>query len=158
MTQLQPISLCNVAYKAISKAIVNRLKPLLAGLIPTQFSFVGRQITDNVVIVQETLHTMRRKKGCMGTMIIKLDLDKAYDRLKWSFIRDALVYMQLPSHHVDVIMLCVSYPPMSVLWNGVRTYSILTAPGIQQGDPLSSYLFVLCIERLNHSTTSLRML
>ena len=73
VTQLRPISLCNVGYKAISKAIVNRLKPILDKLVaPTQVSFApGRQISNNVIIVQEMLHTMRPKKGKMSYMAIK---------------------------------------------------------------------------------------
>ena len=84
MSQLRPIGLCNVAYKAITKAIVNRLKPILAKLIaPTQSSFVpGRQISDNIIIVQEMLHSMRQKKGSTGHIAIKIDLEKAYNRLR----------------------------------------------------------------------------
>ena len=41
VTQFCPIGLCNVACKAVSKAIVNRLKPVLSKLIaPTQSSFI----------------------------------------------------------------------------------------------------------------------
>lgn len=52
-SQFRPIGLCNVAYKIITKAIVNRIKPLMPILTSlTQTSFVpGRQITDNIVIV-----------------------------------------------------------------------------------------------------------
>lgn len=64
---------------------------------PTQCTFVPRrQITDNIVIVQEMLHTMRKKQGRVGYMAIKIDFEKAYDRLRWSFIRDSLVEMRLP--------------------------------------------------------------
>lgn len=91
--QCRPIGICNVGYKIITKVIVNRLKPILPKLISnTQSSFVpGRQITDNIVIMQEVLHTMRRKKGVKGYMAIKIDFEKAYDRLRWSFIRDILL-------------------------------------------------------------------
>ena len=42
VTQLRPIGLCNVAYKAITKAIVNRLKPILAKLIfPKAVLYLG---------------------------------------------------------------------------------------------------------------------
>lgn len=59
----RPIGLCNVIYKIVTKLLVNRIKPLLPRLISnTQGSFVpGRQITDNIIIMQEVIHTMKRK-------------------------------------------------------------------------------------------------
>lgn len=83
-SQFRPIGLCNVIYKIITKCIVNRIKPMMPHLIScTQTSFVpGRQITDNIVIVQEVIHTMRSKQGKTRYMAIKIDFEKAYDRLK----------------------------------------------------------------------------
>ena len=64
--------------------------PKLIG--PMQSSFVpGRHITDNIIIAQEDLHSMGSKKGKVGWMAIKVDLEKAYDRLNWDFIEDTLV-------------------------------------------------------------------
>ena len=40
---------------------------------------------DNVIIAQEVIHSMKHKKGNSGWMAIKVDLEKVYDRLKWSF-------------------------------------------------------------------------
>lgn len=37
---------------------------------------------DNIVVVQEAVHSMRRKKGRRGWMLLKLDLEKAYDRIR----------------------------------------------------------------------------
>lgn len=90
--QFRPTSLCNVIYKAITKAIVNRLKPLLPQIVsPNQTSFIpGRTMSDNILIYQEVLHTFRNKKGRKGFMMLKLDLEKAYDHLDWNFIQDTL--------------------------------------------------------------------
>lgn len=92
VTQLRPISLCNVSYKIITKVLTNRLKEVLGDIVgPEQSSFVPkREIVDNIAIYQEALHTMRVKKGKVGYMILKIDLEKAYDRLSWSFIRETL--------------------------------------------------------------------
>lgn len=83
-SQFRPIGLCNVVYKIVTKVIVNRIKPHLPFFISnTQSSFVpGRQGTDNIVIMQEVLHTMKRKQGVKGYMAIKIDFEKAYDRLR----------------------------------------------------------------------------
>lgn len=65
ITQFRPISLCNVLFKTITKAMVGRLKGVMTKLIgPAQSSFIpGRLSTDNIVVVQEAVHSMRRKKG-----------------------------------------------------------------------------------------------
>ncbi|CAL1356849.1 unnamed protein product [Linum trigynum] len=78
--QFRPIGLNNVALKAITKAMANRLKPLMPKLVaPTQSGFIrGRQTTDNIILLQEMLHSLRNKKGKKGGIVIKIDLEKAY--------------------------------------------------------------------------------
>ena len=86
------ISFCNTIYKIVTKIIVNRIYPFLSELIsPLQVAFVPRRKgLDNAITVQELIHTMSKKKGRIGVMAIKLNLEKAYDHLEWSFIRDTL--------------------------------------------------------------------
>ena len=95
----RPISLCNSVYKIITKIIVARIRPLLDKLISLyQAAFVpGRKGVDNVIIAQELIHTISRKKGNVGYMVIKIDLEKAYDRLEWSFIKEVLIAANFPS-------------------------------------------------------------
>lgn len=56
--------MCNVAYKIVTKMIVNRLKGVLGELItPYQAIFVpGRQSVNNVVVCQEIVQSLKSKK------------------------------------------------------------------------------------------------
>lgn len=82
-------------------------------------------------------------------MAIKLDLEKAYDRLSWDFIQDTLIDVGMPNMFINLIMDCISSANMSILWNGGQTVTFKSTGGIRQGDPISPYIFVLCMERLS---------
>ena len=81
-------------------------------------------------------------------MALKIDLEKAYDKLEWSFIRDMLIRVNLPMDIIDLIMSCVSTVSKSILFNGEALDPIFPSRGIRQGDLISPYLFILCMEYL----------
>ena len=150
LASFRPISLCNTVYKMVTKIIVKRLRPCLPKLIsPLQTAFVPRRMgLDNMIIAQELIHTMTLKKGKTGFMAIKIDLEKAYDRLKWHFIRDVLELCRLPPFLIKLTMSCVSSSSISILLNGGKIEPFHPSRGIRQGDPLSPYLFIMCMEVL----------
>ena len=150
LSNYRPISLCNTVYKIVTKIIVARLRPHLDKLIsPLQTAFVrGRKGIDNAIIMQEVIHTISKKKGRVGYMALKIDLEKTYDKFEWSFIRDMLIRANLPTDLIDVIMSCISMVSTSILFNGEALDPLYPSSGIRQGDPLSPYLFILCMEFL----------
>ena len=146
----RPISLCNTVYKIITKIIGARLRPHLDKFIsPFQAAFVpGRKGVDTAIIVQEVIHSFSKKKGKVGYMALKINLKKAYDKLEWSFIREVLIRANLLADLIDIIMSCISTVSTSILFNGEALEPLYPLRGIRQGDPLSPYLFILCMEYL----------
>ena len=83
-------------------------------------------------------------------MAIKMDLEKAYDRLSWQFVVDSLRDLGLNDHFISIIWHCISSSSMNILWNGECTSEFSPRRSLRQGDPLFPYLFVICIERQSH--------
>lgn len=154
--QFRPIALTNVITKIISKVIANRLKGLVGKLVSSnQCAFTpGRQAAENIIITNEIIHTMKKKKGSKGLMAVKIDLEKAYDQVSWPFLRRVLESAGFCPKLVELIMFTVSTASLSIIWNGSCTQSFRPSRGIRQGDPLAPYLFLLCMEVLSQNIKS----
>lgn len=115
--QLRPIGLCNVIYKLTTKVMANRLRAASSKLIGMhQASFVpGRLISDNILVYQEVLHSMKSKKGSTCWMVVKVDLEKAYDRLSWNFIDDTLKDIGFNHKWRSNVRECISSSRLAVL-------------------------------------------
>jgi len=56
---------------------------------PTQTAFMpDRHILEGVVVLHETIHELHRKK--LNGVLLKIDFEKAYDKVKWPFMQQAL--------------------------------------------------------------------
>jgi hypothetical protein len=73
-----------------TKVGTNRATVIAHKLVrPTQSAFIpGRNILEGFVILHETIHELHRKK--MDGVLLKIDFEKAYDKVKWSFLQQAL--------------------------------------------------------------------
>lgn len=77
--------------------MVNLLKQNHASFI------VGRNILNNIIIAQKAFHSMKTIKGRKGWMALKVDLEKAYNRIIWDFLEDTLLDVGIPSLLVNVL-------------------------------------------------------
>lgn len=89
-----------------------------------------------------------RRKGKQGYIAMKIDLEKAYDLLNWDYIFVCLQTFGFSSQRISLIKNCITLVSFSLLTNGSAQGYFKPSRGIRQGDLLSPYLFILCMEPL----------
>nr|GEV04229.1 hypothetical protein [Tanacetum cinerariifolium] len=118
VSDFRPIACCNVIYKCISKVLIKRLKGCLDKLVRPKI------------------------------VVVKVDIQKAYDTVNWQFLESILNGFGLHPKMVQWIMRCVSTTSFLIYINGQRFGYFKGEKGLKHGDPISPYIFTLVMEIL----------
>ncbi|KAJ9538624.1 hypothetical protein OSB04_031357 [Centaurea solstitialis] len=149
LNDFRPISLIGITYKIITKVLAERLKRVIGSVISdVQSAFIiGRSILDGILIANETVSFLKnsKRKG----MIFKVDFEKAYDTVDWSFLLEGLKNMGFGEKWRKWIKGCLQSSRISVLVNGSQTDEFPMERGLRQGDPLAPFLFLIVSECLH---------
>jgi mannosylglycoprotein endo-beta-mannosidase len=123
--------------KWVAKVISNRLSPLLPGMVGAhQSAFVhGRCLHENFMMVQGTA----RKLHCLKqpTILLKLDITKAFDMVDWFFLLEVLRKMGFGARLLACICVLLSTASTRVLLKGSPGARLAYRRGLRQEDPLS---------------------
>ena len=144
----RPISLLEVTYKIISGLFADRLKLAIPHIIGTaQKGFTKNRSTQDAVRAIIDIRNLAIQEGRPG-VFMSCDLSKAFDTISHAYLFQAMKLMGFPDSFIRVIKTLISNPRVAFHINGRVSESFVQRDGTGQGDPVSSFLFLIAIEVL----------
>jgi hypothetical protein len=92
------------------------------------------------------MHNIKTKK--ISTMILKLDLSKAYVQANWLYLRLILYHLGFGVHFLNWVMSCLTLVSFTILINGLTFEFFKPSRGLRHGFPLYPLLFLIVVEGL----------
>ena len=139
----RPISLLNVDYKILAKALSLRLLNFLPKVISEEqtCSIKGRKISFNLSMLRDLCKIAESRD--LDASFISLDQMKAFDRVSWSFLYKTLRKMNFSEYFISYVQLLYTNIFSTIKINGKFSLRFLIERGVRQGCPLSALLYVI---------------
>ena len=142
------LSLLNVIYKLASSVIASRLKKVLHKLIHEgqKGLIAGRFIGENIRLIYDVLFETKQLQ--IPGLILSIDFKQAFHSVSWKFIHKTLDYFNFGPSFKRWITLFQNGSESCSLQNGHMTEYFILQRGCRQGDPISPYIFILCVNQI----------
>ena len=141
----QPITILNAIYTIYAKVLSLRMQPLLNDIIhKLQTNFMQkRSIFYNIFMFWEL--TALAKEKDEDLVVLRLDFEKAYDRVDWSFLEEVMLPLGFPMVCVVAVRALNKNASSSVY---VRSWCtpLSISRSVRQGCPLAPFLYFLIVE------------
>ena len=146
LRQWRPLTMLNLGYKILAKALANRLKESLPNLISdTQTAFLpGRQISSTL---RTTIDITRYGKGINGYVLL-LDFEKCFDRIAYTAITGSLKYLGFGNEFIKWTELLMTDFESKTSNNGFFSDYFNVERSCHQGCPVAPLLYNVCGEVL----------
>ena len=150
----RPISLLNVDYKIATKVIANRVKHVITKIIHnSQTGFIkGRYMGENIRLLFEIIDNAEEENK--PGLIFFSDFEKAFDSIDHTYIINFLKHFNFGEDFIKWVKLFYNDAKSCVTNNGYLSDFFPVLRGVRQGCPLSTYLFIICIELLSNKITT----
>ena len=106
-----------------------------------------RKILDGILIANEVVDDAQKSKKEL--LLFKVDFEKDYDSVDYGYLDVLMGRMSFPTLWRKWIRDCVCTTTTSVLVNGSPTEEFSLDRGLQHGDPMSPFIFILAAKGLN---------
>ena len=142
----RPLSILNTDYKILAKILSNRLKVALKDIInPDQAGYMeNRFCGENTRLIADVIDFCQNKKA--SCVILLADFEKAFDTVKWNFLKKVLNYYGFGYNFKRWITILYNDSESCVANNGYTSSFFKLSRGIRQGCPISALLFLLVVE------------
>lgn len=111
---------------------------------------LGRSAFNNILVTFEVMHCMKSRRGySKGIQGIKINMNKAYEQVEWSYVEVIILTMGFDLRWVGLISRCIRSVSYYVVFEDGLIGPIYPNGGLRQGDSLSLYLFILYAKGLS---------
>ena len=146
----RPLTLLNSLYKIVSGCIAERIKPALNKIIHgDQKGFVSERYIGEAIRSTYDIIQWAKSNNKTGLLLL-IDFEKAYDSLSFTYIKKCLIFFNFSQCIINWVEILLHNFMAVINHCGNISKKFNIGRGARQGDPIASYIFIICIEILAH--------